>query len=63
MTNARGYADRIIELERKRDYRGAHEVLKEALTIYPTQPFLLRTEVYLLLRLNKTKEARTKAEG
>lgn len=63
MTDARGYADRIIELERKRDYRGAHEVLKEALTIYPTQPFLLRTEVYLLLRLNKTKEARTKAEG
>ena len=63
MTNARGYADRIIELERKRDYRGAHDVLKEALTIYPTQPFLLRTEVYLLLRLNKTKEARTKAEG
>ena len=63
MSTARGYADRIIELERKRDYRGAHEVLKEALTIYPTQPFLLRTEVYLLLRLNKTKEARTKAEG
>lgn len=63
MTNAREYADRIIELERKRDYRGAHEVLKEALTIYPTHPFLLRTEVYLLLRLNKTKEARTKAEG
>ncbi|HBH87375.1 MAG TPA: hypothetical protein DDY17_07230 [Syntrophaceae bacterium] len=63
MTNARGYADRIIELERKRDYRGAYEILKEGLTIYPTQPFLLRTEVYLLLRLNKTKEARKKAEG
>jgi tetratricopeptide (TPR) repeat protein len=63
MTTARGYADRIIELERKRDYRGAHEVLKEALTIYPTQPFLLRTEVYLLLRLNRIKEARIKAES
>ena len=63
MYDARGYSDRIIELERKRDYRGAYELLKEALTIYPTRPFLLRTEVYLLLRLNKTKEARAKAEG
>ena len=63
MYDARGYSDRIIELERKRDYRGAYELLKEALTIYPTRPFFLRTEVYLLLRLNKTKEARAKAEG
>ncbi len=63
MTLAREYADRIIDLQRKRDYHGAHEVLKEALTVFPTLSFLLKTEVYLLLRLNRIKEARTKAES
>ncbi|MDI6725657.1 MAG: hypothetical protein QMD32_01745 [Smithellaceae bacterium] len=63
MTDARAYADRIIGLERKKDYRGAYEELKEALTIYPTNLFLLRNEVYLLLRLGKTKEAKNKAEA
>ncbi len=63
MTNAREYADSIIALERKKDYRGAYEALKEALTIYPTNLFLLRNEVYLLFQLGKIKEARTKAEA
>ncbi|MDZ4164042.1 MAG: tetratricopeptide repeat protein [Smithellaceae bacterium] len=63
MTEARAYADRIIGLERMKDYRGAYDALREALTIYPTNLFLLRNEVYLLLRLGKTKEAKSKAEA
>ncbi len=63
MTDARAYVDLIIALERKKDYRGAYEALKEALTIYPTNLFLLGNEVHLLFQLGKIKEARTKAEG
>lgn len=63
MTNAQAYVDKIIGLERNKDYRGAYDALGEALTIFPTNPFFLRTEVYLLFRLGRTKEARSKAEG
>jgi len=63
MTDARAYADRIIGLERKKDYRGAYEALKEALTIYPTNLFLLSNEAYLLFQLGKNKEAKSKAEA
>ena len=56
------YRDKIIQLEKDKDYRGAYAVLKEALTVYPTQPFLLRTEVFLLWRLRKLNEARQKAD-
>ncbi len=59
---AKEYGKKIIEHERNKDYKGAYEIAREALTIYPTNLFLLRNEVYLLYRLKKTKEARGMAE-
>lgn len=56
------YKNKIIELEKKKNYREASEVLKMALEVYPTNLFFLGNEVYLLYRLNKIKEARQKAE-
>ncbi|MBI5183802.1 MAG: hypothetical protein HY999_05515 [Nitrospinae bacterium] len=56
------YGKKIIELERDKDYKGAYEIVRESLTIYPTNLFLLRNEVYLLYRLKRIKEARERAE-
>ncbi len=56
------YISRIIELQRQRDYRAAYELVKEALDVYPGNPFFLRSEVFILFRLNKIKAARDKAE-
>jgi len=53
---------RIIELEKKKDFRQAHDLLREVLSMHPEDPFLRSNEVYLLFRLRKTKEARVKAE-
>jgi len=61
--DAREYSSKIIDLEKGRDYRAAYEVVQEALTVYPTNPFFLRTEVYILYRLKMLSEAREKAEG
>jgi len=61
--DAREYSSKIIDLEKGRDYRAAYEVVQEALTVYPTNPFFLRTEVYILYRLKMMREAREKAEG
>lgn len=61
--NARQYSDKIISLQRSRDYRAAREVVKEALTVYPTNLFFLRTEVHILYRLKMITEAREKAEA
>ncbi len=56
------YRDKIIAFEKNKDFAAAYEVLAEALGLYPTNPFFLRTEVFVLLRLKKVKEARVKAE-
>lgn len=56
------YIDRIISLQKNRDYESAYGVLQDALNLYPSNKFLLASEVYLLLRLRKVKEARSKAE-
>ncbi|MEW6419268.1 MAG: hypothetical protein AB1480_14335 [Nitrospirota bacterium] len=62
MLTASEYGNRIIELQRKKDYIEAYDVLKVALTIYPTNLFFLGSEVYLLYKLNRIKEARQMAE-
>jgi len=54
--------DGIVALARKRDYRGAHALVEEALGLRPADSFLLGYEVFLLLRLGRTAEARRKAE-
>jgi len=56
------YKNKIIGLQRNKDYREAYEALKMALAIYPTNLFFLSSEVYLLYRLNRIKEARQRAE-
>ncbi len=56
------YRAEILALEKAKDYHGAYALLQEALRVYPTQTFLLRTEVFLLLKLSKIREARRKAE-
>ncbi|MFH1259699.1 MAG: tetratricopeptide repeat protein [Elusimicrobiota bacterium] len=62
MFNPHEYKTKIVELQKNKDYPQAYEVLKAARQFYPTDLFFLTSEVYLLLRLNKTKEAREKAE-
>jgi tetratricopeptide (TPR) repeat protein len=57
------FSARIIALERSRDYRGAYQLLREALARYPNHPFFLKNEVYLLMRLKRLGEAREKAEA
>jgi len=60
---AREFIDRILSLQKKKDFRGAFNILQEALSIYPSNTFLLTSEIYLLLRLKRLKEARQKAEA
>ncbi len=60
--NSREYENRIIELLKNRHYSEAHELISEALSIYPASKFLLRNEIFTLARLNRTKQARQRAE-
>lgn len=57
------YIEEVISLQRKRDYTSAYNILQEALSFYPSNDFLLTSEIYLLLRLRKTAVARQKAEA
>lgn len=57
------YIERILKLQRKRDYIAAYNILQDALSYYPSNEFLQTSEIYLLLRLKRTKEARQKAEA
>lgn len=59
----KAYIERLISLQRKRDYHSAYHLLNEALSDYPTNAFLQASEVYLLFKLGKIKEARQKAEA
>ncbi len=56
------FKEKIIDLQKQKDFYGAYEVLKNALSVYPTNVFFLSTEVFLLYKLNRVKEARQKAE-
>ncbi|GAB4539138.1 MAG: hypothetical protein Fur0020_08080 [Thermodesulfovibrionia bacterium] len=56
------YTERIISLQKKRDYGSAYNILQEALYYYPSNKFLQALEIYLLLRIGRLKEARQKAD-
>ena len=56
------YETKIIALVRNRDYKGAHELVREALTTYPANLFFLKNEVFILYRTGKIKQARERAE-
>jgi tetratricopeptide (TPR) repeat protein len=62
MVTVREYKDRIIGLQRQKDFNEAFEVVRNALAVYPTNTFFLGAEVYILYKLNKIKEARQRAE-
>jgi len=62
MLTAGRYRDKIIGLQRQKDFREAFEAVKNALALYPTNTFFLSDEIYLLYKLNKVKEARQRAE-
>lgn len=59
---AQDYIDRIISLQKNRDYARAYNILQEALSHYPSNRFLQTSEIYLLLKLGRLKDARQKAE-
>lgn len=59
----KGYIERIIYFQKKRDFASAYDVLKDAITLYPSNEFLLISEIYLLLKLRQLREAREKAEA
>lgn len=56
------YKNSLIELEKKGDFRGAYEVLREAILEYPANPFFIKAEIYILFKLGGFEEARLKAE-
>jgi len=58
----REYIEKILLLQGQRDYETAYDILGEALSYYPNSDFLLASEVYLLFKLSRIKEAREKAE-
>lgn len=62
MLTIRDFKSRIIDLQKQTQFGEALEVLRTALAIYPTNTFLLSAEVFLLYKLNRTKEARQIAE-
>lgn len=53
----RPYREAIIDLEKQRDYQGANALLQQSLIIYPTDKFLLRTKIFLLLKLHQVAQA------
>lgn len=59
----KGYIEKVLSFQREKDYLSAYNILQEALICYPSNEFLLSSEVYLLLRLKRLKEARQKAEA
>lgn len=59
---AKEYIERILSLQKKGDYSFAYNILQEALSYHPSNGFLQTSEVYLLLKLRRLKEARQKAE-
>jgi len=56
------YETRIIALIKNRNFIEAYDVVTEALTIYPANTFFLKNEIFVLARLNRTKQARQRAE-
>ena len=60
-TTAYDYTQQVFNLSKKTDSE-AYELVKEALTIYPSNPFLLNNEIYVIFRMGNVKEARQKAE-
>lgn len=56
------YETRIIALIKNRNFNEAYDVVTEALTIYPVNTFFLKNEIFVLARLNRTKQARQRAE-
>lgn len=58
----REYIERIISLQKKKDYSSAYNILQEALYYHPLNGFLQTSEIYLLMKLGRLKEARQKAE-
>lgn len=56
------YKNRIIELEKNKNFHEAYELITAALDEYPLNPFFLKGEIYILYRLGRLKEARQKAE-
>lgn len=62
LKTAKEYIERILSLQKKGDYSSAYDILQEALSYHPSNGFLLTSEVYLLLKLGRLKEARQKAD-
>lgn len=62
MLTAGEYGRKIVQLQRDRQPYQAYEMVKEAINCYPTSPFLLKSEVYILYQLKKIKKAKEKAE-
>ncbi len=56
------YIQKIVTLQKSKNYKEAYELLKEAFGYYPTSQFLQCTEIFLLFRLGHVKEARRIAE-
>lgn len=57
------YVQKIITLQRKREYESAYSLLLEGLSLYPTNTFMQSSEIYILYKLNRRKDARKKAEA
>ena len=55
--------DNIIALLRQKNYNEALIEVANQLQSYPTNNFLLRTEIYILFRLNKIDKAKTLADS
>ncbi len=56
------YKNKIMELQKSGDFRGAQEVLRDAISEYPANPFFIKAEIYILYRLGRFEEARQNAE-
>ncbi len=56
------YRDEIISLVKRKEFSAAYDLVYNTLSIYPTNLFLLKNEIYILYRLKKIKEARQRAE-
>jgi tetratricopeptide (TPR) repeat protein len=63
MMTCKEYNNIIIQLQRDKNYYRVYEIIEEALTFYPLDTFFLKSEIFVLYKLNKIKEAREKAEG
>jgi len=56
------YRSKIIALIKEKNFQAAYDTVSEALTVYPSAPFFLTNEIFILFRLNMVKEARVRAE-